>query len=87
MERQQINKGAAKGIYVYPEEYNEITETYDLIKQYSDKEDQVLYLGTQALSNLYTDGKFVTPTTISTPAFNEQWIEYFEMHHFQLLPP
>ena len=80
MERQQLNKGAAKGIYVYPAEYNEITETYDLIKQYSDKDDQVLYLGTQALSNLYTDGKFVTPTTISTPAFNEQWIEYFEMH-------
>lgn len=80
MERKQIDKGAAKGIYVYPSEYNEITETYDLMKQYSSKEDQVLYLGTQALSNLYTDGKFVTPTTISTPAFNEQWVEYFEMY-------
>ena len=80
MERKQIEKGAAKGIYVYPEEYNEITETYELMKEYSGKDDQVLYLGTQALSNLYTDGKFVTPTTISTPAFNEQWVEYFEMY-------
>ena len=80
MERQQIKKGAAKGIYVYPTEYNEITETYDFVKQYSNRDDQVLYLGTQALSNLYTEGKFVTPTTISTPAFNEQWVEYFEMH-------
>ena len=80
MERQQITKGPAKGIYVYPSEYEEMTETYELMRQYSDADDQVLYLGTQALSNLYTDGKMVLPTTISTPAFNDQWVEYFEKY-------
>lgn len=80
MERKQITKGPAKGIYVYPSEYEEMTETYELVRQYSSEDDQVLYLGTQALSNLYTDGKMVLPTTISTPAFNEQWVEYFEKY-------
>lgn len=80
MERMQIAKGAAKGIYVYPSEYEEMTETYEIMTQYSDENDRVLYLGTQALSNLYTEGEMVLPTTISTPAFNEQWVEYFGKH-------
>lgn len=78
--RVQITKGPAKGIFVYPDEYDEITETYDNMVAYTDEEDLVLYLGTQTLSNLYTKGRAVIPTTISTPAFNEQWIHYFELH-------
>jgi len=84
MERKQIDKGPAKGIYVYPSEYNEMTQTYELIRQNTTASDQVLYLGTQALSNLYTDGRMVLPTTISTPAFNEQWVEYFERDKDQM---
>lgn len=80
MERKQITEGPAKGIYVYPSEYEEMTQTYEIMRQYSDKTDKVLYMGTQALSNLYTEGKMVLPTTISTPAFNEQWVEYFEKY-------
>lgn len=80
MEREKIEEGPAKGIYVYPAERAEMQETYDLVREYTDASDQVLYLGTQALSNLYTDGKMVLPTTISTPAFNEQWITYFEQN-------
>lgn len=80
MERKMVTEGPLKGIYVYPSEYEEMTETYHLMRQYSDEKDQVLYMGTQALSNLYTEGKCVLPTTISTPAFNEQWVEYFESH-------
>ncbi|MBR1693381.1 MAG: hypothetical protein IJ711_11505 [Lachnospiraceae bacterium] len=80
MERKQIAEGPAKGIYVYPSEHREMTETYEMIRRYTGEADQVLYLGTQALSNLYTDGRIVLPTTISTPAFNEQWIAYFEQN-------
>lgn len=84
MERERITAGPAKGIYVYPKEREEMQETYDKIREYTDNSDQVLYLGTQALSNLYTDGKMVLPTTISTPAFNEQWIAYFEQNPDQM---
>ena len=37
-------------------------------------------MGTEGLCNLYANGKIVIPTTISTPAFNEQWVEYFTLY-------
>lgn len=79
-ERVQITEGPAKGIYVYPSEYEIMQETWEMISLRTTKEDRLLYLGTQALSNLYTEGKMVLPTTISTPAFNEQWVHYFNLH-------
>lgn len=78
--RMQIAEGPAKGIWVHEKEYEDMTETYEMVTKYTNEEDRVLYLGTQALSNLYTKGRPVLPTTISTPAFNEQWIHYFELH-------
>ncbi|MBO6015994.1 MAG: hypothetical protein J6P60_05345, partial [Lachnospiraceae bacterium] len=80
MERVVLDRGPAKGIYVYPEEYDQMMETYDEMAEFTDSSDRVLYLGTQALSNLYTKGELSIPTTISTPAFNEQWIAYFEKY-------
>lgn len=79
-ERVQLNDGPAKGIYVYPSEHEVMQETWEIISENTTKDDRLLYLGTQALSNLYTEGKMVLPTTISTPAFNEQWVHYFTLH-------
>ena len=39
-----------------------------------------MLLSTEGIYNLYGQGSYVIPTTISTPAFNEQWVEYFKLH-------
>lgn len=40
-------------------------------------DDKLLFLGTDGILNLSATCPFVSPSTISTPAFNEQWVEYF----------
>lgn len=40
-------------------------------------DDKLLFLGTDGILNLSANCPFVSPSTISTPAFNEQWVEYF----------
>ncbi|MBO5241079.1 MAG: hypothetical protein J6B19_00255 [Lachnospiraceae bacterium] len=81
--RKQIEKGAVAGIYVSEEDYERITSDYDTIRAITAEEEKLLYLGTEGISNLYAKGSFVSPSTISTPAFNEQWVNYFEKypHH------
>lgn len=81
--RVAITEGAAKGIFVYPEDYNRTMDNYETMLQNIEKGEQILFLGTEALSNLTAIDKeagFVSPTTISTPAFNEQWTIYFEKY-------
>ena len=81
--RKQIEKGAVAGIYVSEEDYERITSDYETIQAVTGEEEKFLYLGTEGISNLYAKGSFVSPSTISTPAFNEQWVNYFEKypHH------
>lgn len=79
-ERWQITEGPLKGIYVLPQDYDRITEDYRRIREATEKADSFLYLGTEGISNLYAECSFVSPSTISTPAFNEQWVFYFETH-------
>ena len=81
--RVPIEEGAARGIWVSPQDSERISDNYDTIL-YTVKEGQrILFMGTESLNNLtaYEAGaEFVSPTTISTPAFNEQWTTYFEQH-------
>ncbi len=81
--RKQITAGAVKGIYVSEADYERIMSDYETIQSAVAEHEKLLYLGTEGISNLYGNGKFVSPSTISTPAFNEQWVAYFEMypHH------
>ncbi len=81
--RKQIEKGAVAGIYVSEDDYERITGDYETIQAVTGEEEKLLYLGTEGISNLYANGSFVSPSTISTPAFNEQWVNYFEKypHH------
>lgn len=78
--RKQITAGAAAGIYVSEADYERIMSDYETIQNAATEKEKLLYLGTEGISNLYGNGKFVSPSTISTPAFNEQWVTYFEMH-------
>ena len=81
--RRQITAGAVKGIYVSEADYERIMSDYETIQKATAENEKLLYLGTEGITNLYGNGKFVSPSTISTPAFNEQWVTYFEMypHH------
>ena len=78
--RKQIEVGAVKGIYVSEEDYERITNDYEMIHSATEDAEKLLYLGTEGISNLYAQNTFVSPSTISTPAFNEQWVTYFEMY-------
>lgn len=79
-ERMRIEAGPARGIYVLPEDYERMTADRETIEEVTQNETCMLYLGTEGISNLYAKCPFVSPSTISTPAFNEQWIEYFTRH-------
>lgn len=76
----KVEEGPLAGIYVPQEDFDRYTDDYQVIRSQTTKEDRVLFMGTDALCNLYANGTLVTPTTISTPAFNSQWVEYFEMY-------
>lgn len=77
--RELVTFGPLKGIYIYPEDLKRAKDFYEVIKE-GDGEEKLLLLSTEGIYNLYGKGTYVTPTTISTPAFNEQWVEYFAIH-------
>lgn len=76
----QVKEGPLHGIYVKKEDALRFTSDYHTIQENTTKDDRVLFMGTESLCNLYANGRIVSPTTISTPAFNEQWVEYFELY-------
>lgn len=76
----KMQEGPLAGIYVAGEDQVRFTSDYHTIKDKTNASDKVLFMGTESLCNLYANGTVVSPTTISTPAFNEQWVEYFDMH-------
>lgn len=76
----QVKEGPLHGIYVKKEDALRFTSDYHTIQKNTTKDDRVLFMGTESLCNLYANGRIVSPTTISTPAFNEQWVEYFELY-------
>ena len=78
--RMQVQEGPLAGIYVTEEDYVRITDDYETIHRMTHGKEKLLYLGTEGISNLYARCEFVSPSTISTPAFNEQWVTYFEKY-------
>lgn len=76
----QMEEGPLHGVYVKKEDALRFTSDYHTIQENTTPDDQVLFMGTESLCNLYANGRIVSPTTISTPAFNEQWVEYFELY-------
>lgn len=78
-QREQVSFGPLKGIYIYPEDLKR-AEDFHKVVQEGEREEKLLLLSTEGIYNLSCRGTYVTPTTISTPAFNEQWVEYFTIH-------
>lgn len=76
----KMEEGPMAGIYVPKRDFARYTDDYETIQSHTSDKDRVLFMGTEGLCNLYAHGKIVIPTTISTPAFNEQWVEYFTLY-------
>lgn len=76
----KVEEGPLAGIYVPIEDQMRYTDDYETIQSHTTDKDRVLFMGTEGLCNLYANGKVVIPTTISTPAFNEQWVDYFTLY-------
>lgn len=76
----KVQEGPLAGIYVLKDDQIRLTSDYKTIRQNTTETDRVLFMGTESMGNIYANGKIVSPTTISTPAFNEQWVDYFEMY-------
>ena len=75
-----VQEGPLAGVSVPVKDQVRYTRDYETIQQNTTDGDRVLFMGTEGLCNLYANGKIVIPTTISTPAFNEQWVEYFTLY-------
>lgn len=76
--RVQVQEGPLQGIFLYEEDALAYEQKRREIREYVTSEDLMLYLGTDALCNLYTEGRFTSASCISTPSYNEQWIRYYE---------
>ena len=77
---QKIEEGPLTGIYVREADFSRYAADYAVMQANTTQKDRVLFMGTESLCNLYANGRPVIPTTISTPAFNEQWVEYFTLY-------
>lgn len=76
----KVEEGPLAGIFVPVEDRTRYTDDYETIQSHTTDRDRVLFMGTEGLCNLYANGRIVIPTTISTPAFNEQWVDYFTLY-------
>lgn len=78
--REQMTMGPLKGLYLLPDDHARCTGDYETISHLTKNGEKLLFLGTEGIENLASGGGFVSPSTISTPAFNEQWTLYFTMY-------
>ena len=77
-QRVQMQEGILRGVYVYPKDAEKYAEKEKEMRAFSDAKDTVLYLGADAICNTFVSGSFTSATCISTPAYNEEWILYYE---------
>ncbi len=84
-ERVRIAVGPLAGIYLLPEDAEVELMSRRLIEKETKNGVKSVLLGTDQILNLSMKGQTVIPSTISTPAFDAQWITYYTMHP-QLMP-
>ncbi|MBR6316521.1 MAG: hypothetical protein IKR58_05925 [Lachnospiraceae bacterium] len=83
-QRVQVGSGPLQGLYLLPEDAKTERLCREAVSEKT-KEGSGMVLGTDQILNLSMAGRTVCPSTISTPAFNSQWILYFDVYP-QLLP-
>ena len=83
-ERVTLKEGPLKGLHVdaaYAEEY---AEKRAEVSGETDGGDNALILCDNAIYNLSSNGTFTSATCISTPVYNEEWVQYYEKEENEL---
>ncbi|MBO4337484.1 MAG: hypothetical protein J5842_05375, partial [Lachnospiraceae bacterium] len=87
--REAVSQGPLAGVYLLPEDALTEKTSRSMIenatKALTKSDAKAMLLGTDQIHDLEMACRMVCPSTISTPAFNEQWISYFEKKP-ELLP-
>ncbi len=81
--KQKALSGPAKGIYCrYVDGYS-YNALADLTAQYVEEEDVVLYAGNHNLRYMLFLGRISTPSTISTPTYDEKLLRYWDLYPYR----
>lgn len=75
-----IRKGPAMGIVANTPMVHSYYDMYDLVYDTLPKEAKVFYAGTSTGIYLLNDIEICTPSTISSPTFDEKVEQYFDLH-------
>lgn len=75
-----IRSGPAIGIIADTEAVKKYNEAYSVSETYLPDNAKVLYAGSSSGIYLFNDMEFCTPSTISTPTFDEKIAEYLKLH-------
>ena len=80
--REQIDFGPFKGLYIYPED----KISYSLRKKDIDdnltEKDIVLILSQDPIYNIYAPCRFSSVTALTTPIYGNQWVEYYKNRNY-----
>ena len=78
--RQKALSGPAKGIYFSYLDGYRYNQYADLAEEYIEEGTGVLYVGSHSLFYLLGTPVISTPSTISTPTYDERMLTYWELH-------
>lgn len=73
-----VSNGPLHGIYISEADYVKDQDRIYLLSKYVKNGESMLSLSSNALDNVYPNIKITTPSCISTPKYNAQWINYFQ---------
>ncbi len=80
-EMEWVTKGPAKGLYLKSDLAQQYMENHEVIENYVQEGDRLLYFGCENL--YYLSAKevvFATPSVQGTAVFNEMYLLYYELH-------
>lgn len=72
--------GPEKGIYVLADTAHIWNDNYHELDNYVDREDKVLYIGSENLIYVEMQALPATPSTQGTVVYNEMFLSYYEEH-------
>ena len=79
----QISIGTAKDIYATEKEHVQYHSKMAALQQYVGVEDTLLYLGSDAYLYFLIGNQVGVSTSISTPAFDQTMVEYYERYPYK----
>ncbi len=76
----KVTSGPLKGIYMVERTAETLSKNAETLQNYVTKEDKLLYFGCENTLYLCTDAAISAASVQGTSVFNEDFLEYFEVH-------